>query len=82
MKESGQRAGCPLVGAVDAVRYRGAQLVFITKYQEWQVHHWCPVVLTDRFTLSRETDVKGSRACNAVGASLVSLYRDPKSPQC
>uniref|UniRef100_A0A8C4TJ22 Transposase n=1 Tax=Erpetoichthys calabaricus TaxID=27687 RepID=A0A8C4TJ22_ERPCA len=54
LHEGGQRAQRPLVGPVLTVWHHGAQLAFAMEHQNWQVHHWCPVLFTDesRFTLS------------------------------
>ncbi len=71
-----ERARCPLVGPVLTARHRGAWLPFAIEHQNWQVHHWRPVLLTDesRFTLStcdrreRVWRSRGERyaACNIV----------------
>ncbi|KAK3521550.1 hypothetical protein QTP70_013078 [Hemibagrus guttatus] len=54
LQEGGLRAQHPLVGTVLTARHRGARLAFAIEHQNWQVHHWCPVLFTDesRFTLS------------------------------
>ncbi len=44
--EGGLRARLSLVGPVLTVRPRGAQLAFAIEHQNWQVHHWCPVLLS------------------------------------
>ncbi len=54
LHEGGLRARRPLVGPVLTARHRGARLAFAIEHQNWQVHHWRPVLFTDesRFTLS------------------------------
>ncbi len=44
LHEGGLRARLSLVGHVLTVRHRGAQLAFAIEHQNWQVHHWCPVL--------------------------------------
>ncbi|MCJ8739449.1 hypothetical protein PDJAM_G00047280 [Pangasius djambal] len=54
LHEGGLRARRTLVGPVLSARHRGARLAFAIEHQNWQVHHWHPVLFTDesRFTLS------------------------------
>ncbi|KAI3370992.1 hypothetical protein L3Q82_023645, partial [Scortum barcoo] len=48
------RARCPQVGVVLTAQHRAGRLVFAREHQDWQIHHWRPVLFTDesRFTLS------------------------------
>ena len=48
------RAQHPLVGPVLTAQHRAARLAFAREHQDWQVHHWHPVLFTDesRFTIS------------------------------
>ncbi len=54
LHEGGLMARRPLVGPVLTDRHRGPRLAFAIERQNWQVHHWHPVLFTDesRFTLS------------------------------
>ncbi|KAI3351367.1 hypothetical protein L3Q82_005907 [Scortum barcoo] len=77
LHEGGLRARRPVVGPVLTAQHHGARLAFAEEHQNWQVHHWRPVLFTDesRFTLSTcDIDVKESgedkeeryAACNVV----------------
>ncbi len=61
LHEGGLRARRPLVGPVLISQHRGARLAFAIEHQNWQVHHWHPVLFTDesRFTLSTWQTWKG-----------------------
>ncbi|KAL0153599.1 hypothetical protein M9458_051079 [Cirrhinus mrigala] len=76
LHEDGLRARRPVVGPVLTAQHRRARLAFAQEHQNWQVHHWRPVLFTDesRFTLSscdrreRVWRRQGERyaACNVV----------------
>ena len=44
LHEGGLRARCPVVCPVLTAQHRGARLAFAIKHQNWQVHHWRPVL--------------------------------------
>ncbi|CDR01120.1 unnamed protein product [Oncorhynchus mykiss] len=48
------RARSPQVGVVLTAQHRAGRLAFAREHQDWQIHHWRPVLFTDesRFTLS------------------------------
>uniref|UniRef100_A0A673W4C9 Tc1-like transposase DDE domain-containing protein n=1 Tax=Salmo trutta TaxID=8032 RepID=A0A673W4C9_SALTR len=52
--EGGMRARRPQVGVVLTAQHRTGCLAFAREHQDWQIHHWRPVLFTDesRFTLS------------------------------
>ncbi|KAI3361186.1 hypothetical protein L3Q82_013382 [Scortum barcoo] len=54
LHEGGMRARCPQVGVVLTAQHRAGRLAFAREHQDWQIHHWRPVLFTDesRFTLS------------------------------
>ncbi|KAG2464911.1 TCB2 transposase, partial [Polypterus senegalus] len=41
------RAPCPLMGPELTAQQHAARLAFAIEYQNWQMHHWCPVLFTD-----------------------------------
>ncbi|KAI4895868.1 hypothetical protein NFI96_007663, partial [Prochilodus magdalenae] len=53
-KPTGMRARRPQMGVVLAAQHRAGRLAFPREHQDWQIHHWRPVLFTDesRFTLS------------------------------
>uniref|UniRef100_A0A8C7DIH5 Transposase n=1 Tax=Oncorhynchus kisutch TaxID=8019 RepID=A0A8C7DIH5_ONCKI len=54
LHEGGMRARRPQVGVVLTAQHRAGRLAFAREHQDWQIHHWRPVLFTDesRFTLS------------------------------
>uniref|UniRef100_A0AAR2KAC6 Transposase Tc1-like domain-containing protein n=1 Tax=Pygocentrus nattereri TaxID=42514 RepID=A0AAR2KAC6_PYGNA len=71
LHEDGMRARRPQMGVVLTVQHHAGRLAFAREHQDWQIHHWCPVLFTDesRFTLSTCDRVwrrRGERsaACN------------------
>uniref|UniRef100_A0AAZ3STU8 Transposase Tc1-like domain-containing protein n=2 Tax=Oncorhynchus tshawytscha TaxID=74940 RepID=A0AAZ3STU8_ONCTS len=71
LQEGGMRARRPQVGVVLTAQHRAGRLAFAREHQDWQIHHWRPVLFTDesRFTLStcdRVWSLRGERsaACN------------------
>ncbi len=44
--EGGIKARCPVVGHVLAAQHSAAGLAFTRVHQNWQVHHWHPVLFT------------------------------------
>ncbi|KAI4888385.1 hypothetical protein NFI96_003394 [Prochilodus magdalenae] len=54
LHEDGMRARRPQIGVVLTVQHRAGRLSFARELQDWQIHHWCPVLFTDesRFTQS------------------------------
>ncbi|KAI4894556.1 hypothetical protein NFI96_004455 [Prochilodus magdalenae] len=54
LHEDGIRARRPQIGVVLTVQHRAGRLSFARELQDWQIHHWCPVLFTDesRFTQS------------------------------
>lgn len=53
--ESGLRTECPLVGPVITSWFYGARLAYTRAYQNWQVHHWHPVLFTEESRLTLTT---------------------------
>ncbi|KAL0201568.1 hypothetical protein M9458_004755, partial [Cirrhinus mrigala] len=70
LREGGMRARRPQVGVVLAAQHRAGCLAFAREHQDWQIHHWRPVLFTDesRFTMStcdrRDRVWRRSAACN------------------
>uniref|UniRef100_A0A9J7YAI0 Transposase n=1 Tax=Cyprinus carpio carpio TaxID=630221 RepID=A0A9J7YAI0_CYPCA len=53
LHDGGMRARRPQVGVVLTAQHRAGRLAFAREHQDWQIHHWRPVLFTDeRFTLS------------------------------
>ena len=54
LDEGGMRARRPQVGVVLTAQHRAGRLAFAREHQDWQIHHWRPVLFTDesRFTQS------------------------------
>uniref|UniRef100_A0A3B4CC07 Uncharacterized protein n=1 Tax=Pygocentrus nattereri TaxID=42514 RepID=A0A3B4CC07_PYGNA len=54
LHEDGMRARHPQMGVVLTAQHRAGRLAFAREHQDWQIHHWHPVLFTDesRFTLS------------------------------
>uniref|UniRef100_A0AAY5KQT2 Transposase Tc1-like domain-containing protein n=1 Tax=Esox lucius TaxID=8010 RepID=A0AAY5KQT2_ESOLU len=50
LHEGGTRVQRPLVGPVLTAQHHAAQMAFAREHQNWQVHHWHPVLLTDEST--------------------------------
>lgn len=47
LHEVGTRARRPLVGPVLTAQHFAARLAFAREHQNWQIHHWYPVLFTD-----------------------------------
>ncbi|KAI4904922.1 hypothetical protein NFI96_033168 [Prochilodus magdalenae] len=54
LHEDGMRARRPQMGVVLTAQQSAGRLAFVRENQDWQIHHWRPVLFTDesRFTLS------------------------------
>ncbi|KAI4875026.1 hypothetical protein NFI96_013615, partial [Prochilodus magdalenae] len=54
LHEDGMRVRHPQMGVVLTAQHRAGHLAFSREHQDWQIHHWRPVLFTDesRFTQS------------------------------
>ncbi|KAI4891914.1 hypothetical protein NFI96_030001 [Prochilodus magdalenae] len=48
LHEDGMRARRPQMGVVLTAQHRAGGLAFAREHQDWQIHHWRPVLFTDK----------------------------------
>uniref|UniRef100_A0AAY5KHY5 Transposase Tc1-like domain-containing protein n=1 Tax=Esox lucius TaxID=8010 RepID=A0AAY5KHY5_ESOLU len=66
LHEGGIRARHPLVGLVLTAQHCAVWLAFSREQQNWQVCHWCPVLLTEQVHTEHTIDLKESAMVNVM----------------